>query len=381
MERLLITLIIAVLFLILLFVLSIFVPKLWADSFVLRPAGDCYTASGQWDANTGTRWQAIDEVDADGDTTYIRSETKDDQYGWYPEECPPGVIDSLKMVWVMKDTTGASGSVYIGRMFIVEGVFWDCGSGFNEWYTEIPLTGSYAEYSYTWALDPCTGEPWNPDSLNSHNNGFGIWMGPAGGINLATQSYIEVFYTPIEWGEPQGAVIYPDANCWGEHSGRSGCSVNSEWDCVNEITADEDASYVIMTGYPTRETFYCTDVSLTAIDSIRIYARARKSSGLAVLNAWDVGYSWSDGEFNHWVNADSNKILTTSYTTGSGMKTVDENGNPWTSATINNHCFGARLHTNLGSGKAMYLTWVQVSVYGTSAGGKSKLSVIRQHRK
>jgi hypothetical protein len=88
---------------------------------------------------------------------------------------------------------------------------------------------------------------------------------------------------------------------------------------------------------------------------------------LAHLTLGQLGHYWTDGEIVSFINVKNNITLNTTYTTEvCTALTKDENGNNWTSATVNNHGWGIRLLVNLGS-DLIRLTWVEVIVYGTSA--------------
>jgi hypothetical protein len=148
-----------------------------------------------------------------------------------------------------------------------------------------------------------------------------------------------------------------------EFIGRTGCSVDD--DCVDEVSPDEDTSFVSSNSNSAdNEGFYCDSVNFSTIDSIKIKARSRKTGLFGTTNAWAIGHYWTDGEIVSFINVKNNITLNTTYATEiCTALTKDENGNNWTSATVNNHGWGIRLLVNLGS-DLIRLTWVEVTVYG-----------------
>ena len=188
-------------------------------------------------------------------------------------------------------------------------------------------------------------------------------------FSVLTLCFLLLALSSFCWADQ--VTIRPRACFQCEFIGRTGCSVDD--DCVDEVSPDEDTSYVSSNSNSSdHEGFYCDSVNFSTIDSIKIKARSRKTGAFSTTNAWAMGHFWTDGEMNYFVNVKNNINLNTTYTTEvCTALTKDENGNNWTSATVNNHGWGVRLLVNLGSDQ-IRLTWVEVVVYGTSVAVTSK---------
>jgi hypothetical protein len=173
----------------------------------------------------------------------------------------------------------------------------------------------------------------------------------------------------LSWADQ--VTIRPRACFLCEFINRTGCSVDD--DCVDEAYPDEDTSFVSSNSSSSdHEGFGCDSVNFSDIDSIKIKARSRKTGLFGTINAWAIGHFWTDGEMVYFVNVKNNITLNTTFTTEvCTALTKDENGNNWTSVTMNNHGWGIRLLVDLGFDQ-IRLTWVEVVVYGTPAAVTSK---------
>jgi len=174
-------------------------------------------------------------------------------------------------------------------------------------------------------------------------------------------------------------TIRPDANGHFTQWIPSGC--DEDYQCVDEETPDDEDSYVYISIIE-NESFFCSDIDFTSIDSLKITARSRTTEFMARTNAWAIGYSWTDGEVNYWVIIEDNITLNPEYTTvTSDAVTEYQDENPWTSATVNSSAFGIRLKVSLGAYE-MRCTQVYVMVWGTAVeGGKTSALLKMQQRK
>ncbi|WP_113155957.1 hypothetical protein [Nitratireductor sp. OM-1] len=114
------------------------------------PSGD--DTPGTWVANTGALWEAIDEADPDGDTTYISSSTLDDAatftMGALPVT-PERVLAVSSQVLARKDDSGPRS--------IAHGVV----SGAVEALSEDQSLGlTYGLTTVVFEQDPATAAPW-----------------------------------------------------------------------------------------------------------------------------------------------------------------------------------------------------------------------------
>lgn len=196
-------------------------------------------------------------------------------------------------------------------------------------------------------------------------------------LSLSLIFYFLLLTSHFSLSQADQVTIRPRVCFQCEFIGRTGCSVDD--DCVDESSPDEDTSFVSSNSTSSdHEGFYCDSVNFSTIDSIKIKARSRKTGAFSTTNAWVMGHFWTDGEMVYFVNVKNNITLNTTYATEvCTALTKDENGNNWTSATVNNHGWGIRLLVNLGS-DYMRFTWIEVVVYGTLAAVTSKSGGIVQ---
>jgi len=172
-----------------------------------RPVSDCYFSTNHWNpypAIPAYRYQKIDETTPNNDTDYVRETSDGYLYDFNPQDfMEGGAIDSVKLIWVYKKTVDDEAEVFIGRGYVEESFFNQCGT----WPTKLPNL-SYGSYSITWTQDPCTGQNWTNTYLNNDNYGFGIKTGALLGGNevRATQAYIVVYYTPSAQPGPKGII-------------------------------------------------------------------------------------------------------------------------------------------------------------------------------
>ena len=188
-----------------------------------------------------------------------------------------------------------------------------------------------------------------------------------------------VFLLPsVVWADSQ--TIRPDANGHFSQFGVSGCT--DDYECVDEESPDDDETYVWYQIGSTNESFFCTDIDFTSIDSLKVTARSRTTKLFGSTNAWALGYSWTDGEANYWQTITDDINLNNSYVTEtSDASTQYQDSNPWTSATVNSSAFGVRLKSSQTPDQ-MRCTWVYVMVWGTAAdGGKTSALLKMQQRK
>lgn len=150
----------------------------------------------------------------------------------------------------------------------------------------------------------------------------------------------------------------------------SGCS--SHPSCLNEVSPDDDGTYVYTSTNGMDEELYQDSVNFSSIDSIKIRTRVRKTGLFAASNAYHIGHIYWDGDAWQFRSLCSNKTANASYTTENCLCTTDEGGNPWTSSSLNARGFGVQTNVSFGSDQFRF-TWMEVIVYGTAqAGGKRK---------
>jgi len=181
--------------------------SVYGASVEKRPVSDCYYSTNHWfpyPANPAYRYQKIDEATPNNDTDYVHEANDGYLYAFNPQDFTEGgAIDSVKLIWVYRKTVDDETEVFIGRGYVEESFFNQCGI----WPTKLPDL-SYGIYSISWSQDPCTGQNWTSAGLNNDNYGFGIKTGALLGGNevRATQAYIVVYYTPGTQPEPKGII-------------------------------------------------------------------------------------------------------------------------------------------------------------------------------
>ena len=182
------------------FMISITINVVYANPPVetLRPNEDIYTYG--WSVGgTGTcHYDRINEVVADGDTSYLYS------VGGVPfyydlfglTDIPSGYIINSVKVWVV--ARAWFGSPQNVRILIkTHDTFYPALDFYDEYNysgTHIGLTGSYKAYSRTWLNNPYTNSPWTTSEVNdlqaAIQNSYG------NDEPTVTQLYVEVDIIP-----------------------------------------------------------------------------------------------------------------------------------------------------------------------------------------
>ena len=163
-------------------------------SIILRPNANGDVNNGEQYPTSGEHWDKVDEVTADGDTTYLSTPTNS---GSNREErfeienaTQSGVIDSVK-VYVRAKTLSTS---YPGTLYIAVKTH-------EKKYTQNvsdDLTGAYKTLSHTWTVNPYTNQPWTWEEVNNLLIGFDFRSGVSEENKyhpiFVTQVYVEVNY-------------------------------------------------------------------------------------------------------------------------------------------------------------------------------------------
>ncbi len=161
--------ILALFWILAIYILPLESEQVWGDVDTLRPVGD--RAYSQWTVHpSGNDWEAIDEVTPNEDTDYLWSKDTAGttiKQGWYHSHFTAADPDSVKLTLRAKSESNS------GTRQAVMGRKYDLGEGYWGWciYGEgtdtVSLTNSYADYSITWTSDPYDNTPWTQAKLNS----------------------------------------------------------------------------------------------------------------------------------------------------------------------------------------------------------------------
>ncbi|MFH2034871.1 MAG: prepilin-type N-terminal cleavage/methylation domain-containing protein [Candidatus Zixiibacteriota bacterium] len=148
---------------------------------ILRPEGDG-SASNLNTQNCVSNWQCVDEVTADDDTTCVEgygSQWNEDLYNTQDHAAGTGTIDSV-IIYVR--AIGNSGGRK-ARTLIRTG-----GSSYSG--SQNNTTGSYVNYSTTYATNPGTSSSWTWTEIDNIEIGVDLKKDA-----YCTQVWLEVYYT------------------------------------------------------------------------------------------------------------------------------------------------------------------------------------------
>lgn len=148
----------------------------------------------------------------------------------------------------------------------------------------------------------------------------------------------------------------------------SNCAVSGDtpgWKCVDEVSPDDDSTYIFSySATSPRDLYNLADLTLAGtINYVRVYARIRRTSGIAVSarTAIKLGETVVEG---------SDITITASYANYYTEHTTKPGGGAWTFADINN--LQAGVHLNIYSASVVVrCTQVYVVVDYEPAKGRS----------
>ncbi|MGB9715455.1 MAG: pilus assembly protein [Thermodesulfovibrionales bacterium] len=141
-----------------------------ANSFTVRPNGNVYVHSSWAVTGAPSAWEAVDEVTADGNTTYIQNQSSTNPaiFDYSYSGGNVGTITSIKVYAVARKSS--SSTMRIQGVLRLNGV--DYPSNWSN------LSTSYYQYSWTWSVNPATGLAWQWSEIKSSGpaalEGFGV---------------------------------------------------------------------------------------------------------------------------------------------------------------------------------------------------------------
>ena len=259
-----------------------------ADIQILRPNGPGEDLSGQtcpngnavspfetqFPASGEHRDKVEDDPDHDGDATYVESEGDCNKDLYHLEDPTFDDVDIINKVTLIAVFRSANTSQRNG--------FFGLKSGDTEaWGDRVILcdeTGCdtpYTLYSREYPGNPAGGD-WTKADIEALQVGFFADNETKSGLR-ATQIYVEVDYTPLEdlVIRPNGAGDTPVGPSSSNHNGVGTCASPEDtsgltgagmalgnWDRVNDVTSDDDTTYVETSGDDNGELYNLEDVTL-----------------------------------------------------------------------------------------------------------------------
>lgn len=266
-------------------------------TLILRPNDDAITAN--WVADgAATLYECVDEVDPhDEDTTYIYLDLVDSE-----RKCTLRLSDHTTETGTIQQVT-----VYAVARKTVAGDQADLALTIGNagrdcrWFED--LTTSYVTYSHTFKKYPNTGQTFtwdNIDSMTIQTTGY-LHPGATGEIRV-TQLYAVVFYEKAwTWDDVDrmriGTVsknengpkeltstFRPDGAVRSDHTP---VGEANNWECVDEVVPDEDATYVYESGGAGTDMYDIPNHTTESgtINSATLYYRCRKLNNDCTANA------------------------------------------------------------------------------------------------
>jgi hypothetical protein len=136
------------------------------DVTSLRPNADDSTIL-DWTANTGTRWQAVNQAITDGDTTFVSASSPGDQILFELTNLPAGVTDVFA-VMPQCQIKREQGTTRITKFLMGSGVDTELGS------KELAIGPTYAFRQEAISVSPFTTDPWDVAEVNGLRLGMEI---------------------------------------------------------------------------------------------------------------------------------------------------------------------------------------------------------------
>jgi hypothetical protein len=120
-----------------------------------------------WTANTGTRWQAVNQAITDGDTTYVSADTPGDRVLFELTNLPAGVTDVFA-VMPQCQIKREQGTTRITKFLMGSGVDTELGS------KDLAVGPTYAFRQEPMSVSPFTTDPWDVAEVNGLRLGMEI---------------------------------------------------------------------------------------------------------------------------------------------------------------------------------------------------------------
>ena len=166
---------------------SILTPVVETETLRPSAAGDETNISSQ-EPDSGAHWEKVDEAIADGDSTYVYTDSnvwREDLYNIADHSTGASDINYVKVYMECRaDASPTQTSAYVHIK--------TNGTEYNG--SEETVTTSYATYSYQWNTNPQTTAAWTWDEIDALQIGVGLMQPTSGQNTNCTQVYVEVNY-------------------------------------------------------------------------------------------------------------------------------------------------------------------------------------------
>ena len=187
------------------------------DAEIFRPdaAGDETGINEQYPV-TGEHWDKVYEETADGDGSYVATDSnvwQEDLYNIndHSTQTAGGTINYVKVYMVCRttvNTTGTTAYIHIKT------------NGFEDNGTEETLDTNYSTYSYQWDNNPQTSAAWTWSEIDALQIGVGLVRSGVNEYARCTQVYVEVDFDapPLSGSTPTDDlfVVTPNTNYTGD---------------------------------------------------------------------------------------------------------------------------------------------------------------------
>ncbi|MFH1650883.1 MAG: hypothetical protein ABID87_02095 [Chloroflexota bacterium] len=176
------------------------------DQEILRPdgPGDSTTIPSQFPTG-GEHWDKVDDISPDGLSTYVYSQNKQDRTDLYSLGDHVEGVNTITGVTVYYVIAADSAGYHAyARAAIKTGTQTFQGSLTSH------LGSTFAQYSYTWGINPATGQAWTWAQIDALQAGLVLAKEPNGIYAACTQVFVVVDYElpPIIEGQvPEGNLF------------------------------------------------------------------------------------------------------------------------------------------------------------------------------
>ena len=268
------------------------------------PISDYATSTGTWTVyptSPTTRWDKVDEITSDGDSTYLTHGTTAgySMFGFSAFTVPPdAVITNLIVYVVARDVT--SGTNKVQPCLRIGGTNYLTTSA----STEVPT--AYGTISYAYAVNPKTASAWTVADINGTGANplqyFGARSADANPSFRITQVYAVVNYTTAGDDQIRVDVSWDNGNSWSDKHVQALTGVESTY--WIDVTADT----------------YWTEVKLTDTNfKVRVDAQT-------VGNVSNVKLDWLPVEVSYTARPDIIVDATNKYSINSYGETITIGG-------------------------------------------------------
>lgn len=234
------------------------------SSETIRPtANGFYQEWGEQFGAGTTHWDRVEEVTADDDGSYVLDNTWNGTERDTYQLSDTSLTNIASVQVVVRAARHGSASDNNNVKVMIRSGTTDAESPVKT------LSGSWAEVSHTWPLDPATGAAWTPAAVNALQAGMRNAMGPSGGGGVKVTQVYAVVAQSTQTLRPTANGTYLE---WGEVGGAG----TTHWDRVEEVTADDDGSYILDNTWngTERDTFQLGDTTFATISYVEVYVRA-----------------------------------------------------------------------------------------------------------